>query len=120
MSSVLVAPLGIHLVAAVQTLLLAMFAPDRGGISETVQVLCYASAPCVLAGVPSPWVRSAVVAYAAGLYLLGTAIVHDLGSVRATLVGFLPAAVVFGVGFRGFDALWTVALAVVAWADALL
>jgi hypothetical protein len=117
---VLVAPLGVHLVAAVQTLILALLAPDRGGISETVQVLCYASAPCVLAGVPNPWVRSAVTAYAVGLYLVGTGIVHDLGPGRATVTGLVPAAVVFGFGFRGFDAIRTVSLAVVEWADALL
>lgn len=117
---VLVAPLGIHLVAAVQTLVLAMLVPDRGGISETVQVLCYASAPCVLAGVPSPWVRSAVLVYALGLYLLGTAIVHGIGPVRSTVAGLFPAAIVFGFGFRGFEAAWTVALEIAAWADTVV
>lgn len=116
---VLVAPLGIHLAAAVQTVLLALLAPARGGISETVQVLCYASAPCVLAGVPSTWMRSVVVVYAILLYLLGTAIVHDLDPIRATLAGILPAAAVFGFGFRGFDVAWIVILSASDWVYAL-
>ncbi len=117
---VLVAPLGIHLVAAVQTLILAFLAPNRGGISETVQVLCYASAPCLLAGVPDPWVRSTVVVYAMVLYLLGIALVHDLAPWRATVAGLLPAMIVFGIGFRGLDAIWSVGVMVVDFVEMLL
>lgn len=119
-AAVLVAPIGTHLVAALQTLLLVPAAPDRAGVSETVQVICYASAPCLLVGLPDPWLRSALVCYGAAVYLVGIAVVHDLGPVRATLVGGLPAGLVFGLGFRGFDALWTVALLVADHLDALL
>jgi hypothetical protein len=119
-AAVLVAPVGTHLVAALQTLLLAVAAPDRAGVSETVQVLCYASAPCLLAGVPEPWLRAFVVGYGAFVYLVGLAVVHDLGPVRATLLGILPAGLVFGLGFGGLDALATVAGVVVDHLDALL
>ena len=68
-----VTPATVHLTAAVQTLLLVPTAPDRGGISETVQVLCYAMAPCLFAGLPSPEVRVVVAAWGAALYVLGTA-----------------------------------------------
>jgi len=101
---VLVAPLGTHLVAALQTVLLAVAAPDRAGVSETVQVICYATAPCVLAGIPDPRLRTVVVAYGIGVYLVGIAIVHHLGPWRTLALGGLPAALVFGVGFRGFAA----------------
>jgi hypothetical protein len=119
-AAVLVAPLGTHLVAALQTLLLAVAAPNRAGVSETVQVLCYASAPCLLAGVPEPWLRAFVVGYGAFVYVVGLAVVHDLGPVRATLLGILPAGLVFGLGFRGLDALATVAGVVVDQIHALL
>ena len=106
---VLVAPAVTHLVAAVQTLLLAAAVPQRAGVSETVQVLCYATAPCVLAGIPNPWVRSVVVCWGAGLYVLGVAVVHDVRGPVALAVGALPTVLVFGYGFWGIGALWTVA-----------
>jgi hypothetical protein len=102
---VFVAPIGTHLVAALQTLLLLLVQDDRGGVSETVQVLCYATAPCVLAGLPLPWLRAGVVLYGAGLYLLGIGVVHGLDPFRSVITGALPAALVFGVGFRGFAAI---------------
>jgi hypothetical protein len=102
---VLVAPAVTHLVAAVQTLLLAATVPDRAGVSETVQVLCYATAPCVLAGYPDPWVRSVAVIWGAGLYVVGTAVVHDVRLPTALAVGAIPAVLVFGYGFWGIGAL---------------
>lgn len=103
-AAILLAPLGTHLVAALQTILLSAAAPDRGGVSETVQVICYATAPCLLAGVPDPGVRTLVTLYGAVVYLIGLALVHDLDPLRAVLLGILPASLVFGVGFRGFVA----------------
>jgi hypothetical protein len=61
-----------------------------------------------------------VLGYALGLYLLGISIVHDIGPVRSTVAGLLPAAIVFGFGFRGFEAAWNVALSMAGWADTLL
>ncbi|MBX0323473.1 YIP1 family protein [Halomicroarcula sp. F13] len=101
---VFVAPATVHLTAALQTLLLLPVAPDRGGVSETVQVMCYAMAPCLLAGLPSPELRVLVTAWGAALYVVGTAVVHDLRVGIAAVVAALPAAIVFGYGFRGFDA----------------
>ncbi|WP_336339196.1 YIP1 family protein [Haloarcula brevis] len=107
---VFVTPATVHLTAALQTLLLLPLsvlpvASDRGGVSETVQVLCYAMAPCLLAGLPSAEVRVFVTAWGAALYLLGTAVVHEVRLPVAAVVGAVPAAIVFGYGFRGFQAL---------------
>ncbi|MDS0276385.1 YIP1 family protein [Halomicroarcula sp. S1AR25-4] len=101
---VFVTPATVHLTAALQTLLLLPVAPDRGGVSETVQVMCYAMAPCLLAGLPSPELRVLVTAWGAALYVVGTAVIHDLRIGIAAVVAALPAAIVFGYGFRGFDA----------------
>ena len=101
---VLVAPLSLHLVAAIQTLLLRAVVPDRAGISETVQVVAYASAPCVLAGAPIPAVRLICGVYGAALLVIGLSVVHRTSLFRAGLVGAVPAALVFGYGFRGFAA----------------
>ena len=102
---VLVAPAVVHLVAAVQTLLLIAAVPNRAGVSETVQVLCYATAPCVLAGVPDPRVGAVCVVWGAGLYVLGTAVVHDVRLPVALAVGALPVVLVFGYGFWGIGAI---------------
>ena len=104
---VFVAPITVHLTAALQTLLLIPSAPERGGISETVQVMCYAMAPCLLAGLPVPALRVVVTVWGAALYIVGTSVVHELSLPRAALVGAVPAAILFGYGFRGFDALTT-------------
>jgi hypothetical protein len=107
---VFVTPATVHLTAALQTLLLLPLgllpvASDRGGVSETVQVMCYAMAPCLLAGLPSAEVRVLVTAWGAGLYLVGTAVVHNLRLPVAAIIGAVPAAIIFGYGFRGFQAL---------------
>jgi hypothetical protein len=107
---VLVAPAALHLTAAVVTVELATltrlvgFAPDRGGVSETVQVLAYAAAPCALAGAPIPGLRVACAAYGTVLLVVGFAVVHRLSVPRAALAAVVPAALVFGYGFRGFAA----------------
>lgn len=108
--AVLLAPLALHLVAAVQTVLLAVGTTERGGVSETVQVLAYASAPCVLTGVPVPAVQLALGALAAGLYLYGLAVVHGLSLWRAGALGLLPAIAAYGYGFRTLTALSDVAV----------
>lgn len=111
---VLLTPVVLHLVAALVTGLLAgltrvaNFAPDRGGVSETVQVVAYAAAPCVFAGVPVPEVRAVCALYGALLLVLGLATVHRLSYARAAIVALIPATVVFGYGFRGFAAVATI------------
>ncbi|MDL5361282.1 YIP1 family protein [Halalkalicoccus sp. NIPERK01] len=107
----LVAPLVLHLAAALQTLLLIPFAPDRGGVSETVQVIGYAVAPCVLVGIPAPPVQAFAAGYGAVLFTIGIGEVHSVSMPRAVALCALPAAAVFGIGFGGFDAAETAFLA---------
>jgi len=102
--TVLVAPAGIHLVAALQTLLLMTTVEKRAGVSETVQVLCYALAPCAFVGVPSVHVQAAVTVWGAGLLVAGMASVHDLAHGTALAVTAVPAVLVFGYGFGGTEA----------------
>ncbi|MFP9192918.1 YIP1 family protein [Natrialbaceae archaeon A-CW1-1] len=101
----LVAPLGLHLLAAIQTLFLMVVARERAGISQTVQVIAYATAPCVFVGLPIPAVRLLACWYGTVLLIAGLRIVHELSVVRAILAGAIPAALVFGYGFGGFTAL---------------
>ncbi|MEM4781187.1 MAG: YIP1 family protein [Halalkalicoccus sp.] len=101
---VLVAPLALHLAAALQTLLLLSFAPDRAGVSETVQVIAYATAPCVFVGVPIPAIQAVAAGYGAVLFALGVSVVHSVSIPRAVALCALPAAAVFGIGFGGFEA----------------
>ncbi|WP_135362690.1 YIP1 family protein [Halosimplex halophilum] len=114
---VLVAPAALHLTAALQTLILIAAAPDRAGVSETVQVIAYAAAPCAFAGLPYPGVRVAATAYASVLLAVGVSAVHDVSLPRAAVLTALPAALVFGYGFRGFAALSE--LTGLTWADVL-
>lgn len=101
---VLVMPATLHLTAALQTLVLMATAPDRGGVSETVQVLAYATAPCVLVGVPVPAVRLVGTVYGAVLLVVGTSVVHGTSVPKTIPLVAVPAAIVFGYGFRGFGA----------------
>ena len=106
-TALLIAPATLHLTAALQTVLLVFAVRDRAGVSETVQVLAYAAAPCALAGAPVPVLRAACAGYGAVLLAVGIGEVHDVSLGRAALVSALPAALVFGYGFRGFDAVAT-------------
>ncbi|QLG26722.1 YIP1 family protein [Halorarum halophilum] len=107
LTGLLVAPAILHLTAALQTALLIPIVRDRGGVSETVQVIAYASAPCALAGPPVPGLRAACALYGAALLVLGLREVHGTSTLRAAAAGAIPATLVFGVGFRGLDALST-------------
>lgn len=99
------APATFHFAAFLETLALALLAPNRAGVSETVQVVAYATAPCVLAGAPWPRLRVACCLYGAVLLAVGTAVRHDVSPARAVLAAALPATLVFGVGYGGFAAL---------------
>ena len=101
-ATVLVAPAGLHLLAALQTVILIPFTEERAGVSETVQVIAYAGAPCVFAGVPLPEVRLVAAAYGAVLLVVGMSEVHDLSLPAAAALSALPSALVFGYAFRGF------------------
>lgn len=105
----LVVPLGLHVLGALQTLLLRPFVADRAGVSETVQVLAYAAAPCALAGIPHPTLRVLCGLYGGVLLVVGLATVHDTDHWRAAVSGAVPAVLVFGYGFRAMAALATLA-----------
>lgn len=98
------APATFHLAAALATLGLALLAPDRGGVSETVQLVAYATAPCVFTAIPSPTVRVLCCLAGTVLLVVGTTVRHDCSVPRAALAMALPAALVFGLGFGGFAA----------------
>jgi len=115
LATVLVAPAALHLTAALQTLVLRALVADRAGISETVQVIAYAAAPGVFAGVPVPEIRLLAAAYGTLLLAIGTSEVHEISLGRAAAVVALPAALAFGYGFRGFAALS--AVTGLSWAD---
>jgi hypothetical protein len=104
-AGLIVAPATLHLTAALQTILLMIAVRDRAGVSETVQVLAYATAPCALAGIPVPGVRVACAAYGFVLLIVGMSVVHDVSVTRSALVVAVPGIVVFGYAFGGLFAL---------------
>jgi len=106
---VLVTPAGIHLTAALQTVILMAGSEERAGVSETVQVICYSLGPLAFLGVPSPWVRAAVVLWAGALFVYGMATVHEFSLPRALALSVVPAIVLLGYGFGGNAAFVAVA-----------
>lgn len=104
LTAVIVAPAALHLAAAIQTVLLMVLVEDRAGVSETVQVLGYATAPCAVAWLPYPALTALCAAYGAGLLVVGLAVVHETTPGRALLAAIVPAALVFGVAFGGIAA----------------
>ncbi len=98
---VLVTPAGIHLTAALQTVILIGGANDRAGVSETVQVICYSLAPLAFLGVPSVWVKAVVVLWTACLLIYGIATVHNVWLPKAVGLAAVPALVLLGYGFGG-------------------
>lgn len=101
---VFVTPVALHLIAALQTVLLVPLVEERAGVSETVQVIAYAAAPCVLAGIPVPGLRLLTTVYGTVLLVIGISIVHDTSVPRAVAATVLPALLVFGSGFLGIHA----------------
>lgn len=103
--ALVVAPATLHLTSAVLTLSLLPLVRDRAGISETVQTLAYAAAPCALAGPPVPALRVACAVYATVLLVIGLATVHRTTYARAALAALPGAVIAFGYGFGGVAAL---------------
>lgn len=102
-AALLIAPLSLHAFAALETLIL-LGSPSRGGVSETVQVLAYASAPCVFIGIPVPELRVILGLWTAGLLAVGFRVVHDLPYPLAVIYPMPAAIVAVGYGFRWFGA----------------
>lgn len=111
---VLAAPAGLHLAAALATISIIFTSveyrktpeteggegnrfgfsfQERAGVSETVQVVAYASAPFAFAGPPVPELRLAAGVYATLLLAYGLRIVHDTSWIRASVAAILPAFV---------------------------
>jgi hypothetical protein len=105
----LVTPAAIHALSAVQTLALVVVAPSRAGVSETVQVIAYAAAPCVVTGLGVPVVTALAGLWAFALLVVGTRVVHDVSWLRAVLAAFAPGVLAFGAGFGAWPAVQTVA-----------
>jgi hypothetical protein len=101
----LVAPLVLHLAAALGTLALVAVVDDRAGVSETVQVIAYATAPAVFVAVPVPAVQLVATLYGSLLLGVGIAVVHETSAPRAVAAAALPALFVFGFAFGGVGAL---------------
>lgn len=127
-AALVVAPAALHLTAALLVVPLALLVRDRAGVSETVQVVAYATAPMALAGVGvPPWLCAATGAggavtcaglatavaglrvllacWGAGLLVYGLAVVHETSPVRAAAAAAIPALLVFGYLFGGVSAL---------------
>ncbi|WP_336023127.1 YIP1 family protein [Halobellus salinisoli] len=102
--ALVIAPAVLHLTAALQTVILILAVRDRAGISETVQVIAYATAPCAVAGIPSPWLRFACALYGTALLVVGLRAVHGTTTTRAVVAAAVPAALLFGTAFGGIDA----------------
>lgn len=98
-TAVVATPAILHLVSAIQTVILMLLVDDRAGVSETVQIIGYATAPCVFAWIPVPGLTLVCGLYAAGLLIVGLSVVHRTTLLRAAVAGVLPATFVFGVGF---------------------
>jgi hypothetical protein len=103
----LVTPAVLHLLGAVVTVLLMPLAKDRAGVSETVQVLAYATAPCVLAGVPILQLQALATVYGAVLLVIGIGVVHRTTFYRSLFAAAVPILVAFVYGFRGVEAVGT-------------
>lgn len=102
-AALLIAPLSLHAFAALETVIL-LGSPSRGGVSETVQVLAYASAPCVFIGLPVPEVRILAGLWTTALLAVGFQVVHDLPPPLAVLYPTPAAVIAIGYGFRWFGA----------------
>ncbi|ELZ49419.1 hypothetical protein C464_04524 [Halorubrum coriense DSM 10284] len=112
----LAAPVGLHLTAAVATVGVVLASVEfegglgfreRGGVSETVQVVAYASSPMALAGPAIPELRVVCGAYAAVLLFVGFRAVHGLTPLRTVVAALPPAALGYGVGYRVVAAMRT-------------
>lgn len=96
-----VTPIGVHLAAAIATVVLIVVARDRADISETVQVVALSMAPGILIAVPSVEVQAAAVLYGSILLIYGLRVVHRVPVERAVLAAIVPAYLLFWVGFGG-------------------
>jgi hypothetical protein len=105
----LVTPAAVHALSALQTLALVAVAPSRAGVSQTVQVIAYAAAPCAVAGLGVPAATAAAGLWAFALLVVGTRVVHDVSWLRALLAALAPGVLAFGAGFGAWPAIRSLA-----------
>lgn len=97
--ALIAAPVAVHLVALVATLVLMAIAPDRGRVSETVQAIAISLAPIVLIAVPLDFIQLLGALYGTLLLVYGFMVVHQTTFIRGLLAGVIPAYLLFGIGF---------------------
>ena len=102
LTGLFIAPIALHLAAALATVMLMITVPERAGISMTVQVWAYAATPVVLIGLGRPALTVVAIAVAGYLTVVGTAVVHRISMRRALLAAAVPIMVVYGIGLGGF------------------
>ncbi|ERH03417.1 MAG: uncharacterized protein conserved in archaea [uncultured archaeon A07HR60] len=105
--SFLAAPAALHLTAALTTISLIVTTTDRSGVSQTVQVVAYATAPMALAGPPIPLLRVVCAGYGIGLLMFGLRRIHRASWPRILLASAVPGLFAFGVAYRGVAAVRT-------------
>lgn len=103
--AVFVAPIAVHVLAFIATVVLVATVHDRAPVSETVQVIAFAMAPVVFFAIPVVEVQAAAAVYATALLVIGLRTVHRTSVWRAFLAAVIPAYLLFGVGFGANDAL---------------
>lgn len=101
--AVVVAPVAVHVMAAVATVVLIAIASDRAGVSETVQTVAFAMAPAPVLATGVAELQVLATIYGTFLVMYGLSAVHRVSPERALLAGAVPAYVLFVVGF-GADA----------------
>ncbi|MDL0126147.1 YIP1 family protein [Halobacterium salinarum] len=102
----LVTPAAVHALSAIQTLCLviATISESRGGVSETVQLIAYAAAPCVVTGLGVPVLTLLAGVWAWCLLVVGTSVVHEISLPRAVIAAAVPGVLAFGAGFGAIPA----------------
>ncbi|MDY6779882.1 MAG: YIP1 family protein [Halobacteria archaeon] len=95
----LAAPL-LHVVTAFEYLLLWTVTEKDEGVDRTLRAVAYSAAPAVFS-----WIPFAGIVSVYGVYLLyvGVKEGHGIRGWKAAAVVAVPAVLVFGVGFSGFE-----------------
>jgi hypothetical protein len=94
-------PILLHIVAAIQTILLRFVKKDRNGMSLTVKVICYSLSPCIFMGLTVPFLRVICAVYGWAILVIGIKEAHGVSMRNALLVTAIPSIIIFGYMLRG-------------------
>lgn len=97
----LLSPVVLHVVTALQYLAVWLVTESDEGVDRTLRAVAYGSAPGVLAAAPY---LGAVSFVGVGLVAVGVAEGHGLSVSRGLAASAVPSLVLFGVVFGGFEA----------------